>query len=192
LWAEALCEWQSKCTFKDGRSVRNRESGTLPIASAKQSVAGGFGGFMNAAITAPLAAIAGSLVGALGSSVATWITVRHQDRRDLLGKQIVQREALYSDFISESVRLLADAMQHNTTDLQTLLPIYALISRIRLSSSQPVLHEAEQVINIIVSTYPQPNLTAEQIESRAMNGDDPLRKFSDICRIELDSLERGL
>jgi hypothetical protein len=147
---------------------------------------------MNAAITAPLAAIAGSLVGALGSSVATWISARHQDRRDMLGKQIVRREALYSDFISESVRLLVDAMQHNGNDLQKLLPIYALISRIRLSSSQPVLQEAERVINIIVSTYPQPNLTAEEIELRAMNGEDPLRKFSDICRSELDLLERQL
>ena len=147
---------------------------------------------MNAAIAAPLAAIAGSLVGALGSSVATWIAARHQDRRDLLGKQIMRREALYSDFISESVRLLVDAMQHNTNDLQKLLPIYALISRIRLSSSQHVLREAEQVINIIVSTYPQPNMTAEEIELQAMNGEDPLRKFSDICRSELDSLERQL
>ena len=147
---------------------------------------------MNVAITAPLAAIAGSLVGALGSSIATWISARHQDRRDMLGKQIVRREALYSDFISESVRLLVDAMQHNGNDLQKLLPIYALISRIRLSSSQPVLQEAERVINIIVSTYPQPNLTAEEIELRAMNGEDPLRKFSDICRSELDLLERQL
>jgi hypothetical protein len=141
---------------------------------------------MNPAFSASLAAIAGSLVGALGSSVATWIAARHQDRRDMLGKQIVRRETLYSDFISESVRLLVDAMQHNSNDLQKLLPIYALISRIRLSSSQRVLHEAEQIINIIVSTYPQPNLTAEEIESRAMNGEDPLRRFSDTCRAELD------
>ena len=95
---------------------------------------------MNPAFSASLAAIAGSLVGALGSSVATWIAARHQDRRNMLGKQIGRREALYSDFISESVRLLADAMQHSANDLQKLLPIYALISRIRLSSSQPVLH----------------------------------------------------
>ena len=147
---------------------------------------------MNAAITAPLAAIAGSLVGALGSTVATWITARHQDRRDLLAKQIARREALYSDFLGESARLLADAMQHNVNELQTLLPIYALISRIRLSSSQLVLHEAERVINIIVNTYPQPNMTVEEIESRAMNGEDPLRQFSDICRAELDLLQQQL
>lgn len=140
----------------------------------------------------PLAAIAGSLVGALGSAVGTWITARHQDRRDLLGKQIARREALYSDFIGETARLLVDAMQHNTSDLQKLLPAYALLSRIRLSSSEPVLQTAEEVIKIIVDTYPQPNLTAEQIESQAVNGQDPLRQFSDTCRTELDSLLRQL
>ena len=139
-----------------------------------------------------LAAIAGSLVGALGSATGTWINARHQDRRDLLGKQIARREALYSDFIGESARLLVDALQHNASDLQTMLPLYALLSRIRLSSSRSVLQEAEQVINTIVSTYPQPNLTPEQIESRAVSGQDPLRQFSDTCRIELDLLQRSL
>lgn len=147
---------------------------------------------MNSVMAPALAAIAGSLVGALGSASATWISARHQDRRDLLGRQIARREALYSDFIGESARLLVDAMQHNASDLQKMLPVYALLSRIRLSSSGSVLKEAEQVINTIVSTYPQPNLTPEQIESRAMSGQDPLRQFSDTCRIELDLLQRRL
>ena len=73
-----------------------------------------------------------------------------------------------------------------------LLPVFALASRIRLSSSEPVLQEAEQVIRTIVSTYPKTNLTAEQIEAQAVNGQDPLRQFSDVCRIELDSLQRQL
>jgi len=59
-----------------------------------------------------LAAIFGSLVGALGSSISTWITQRHQDRRDLLARKIFHREQLYSDFISESARVLVDALEH--------------------------------------------------------------------------------
>jgi hypothetical protein len=147
---------------------------------------------MTSMMSTALAAIGGSLVGALGSAVGTWITARHQDRRDLLGKQIARREALYSDFIGESSRLLVDAMQHNSSDLQKMLPVYALASRIRLSSSKPVLQEAEHVIRIIVSTYPKTNLTAEQIEAQAGSENDPLRAFSDICRIELESLQRQL
>ena len=169
----------------------NRESGT-PAVAAKASRGQIGSALMNSVMITALAAIGGSLVGALGSAVGTWITARHQDRRDLLGKQIARREALYSDFIGESARLLVDAMQHNSSDPQKMLPVYALASRIRLSSSEPVLQEAEQVIRAIVSTYPKANLTAEQIEAQAGTGNDPLRAFSDICRIELESLQRQI
>ena len=136
-----------------------------------------------------LAAIFGSLVGALGSSAGTWITQRHQDRRDLLARKISHREQLYSDFISESARALVDALEHNVSDPKNLIPAYALLSRIRLSSSTDVLANAEAVVREIIGTYAKPNLTPEQIESRATNGDDPLRKFSDICRAELESMQ---
>jgi hypothetical protein len=131
-------------------------------------------------------------MGALGSATGTWITAKHQDRRDLLAQQIARREALYSDFIGESAHLLVDALQHNGSDLQKLVPVYALLSRIRLSSSEPVLQVAETVIRTIIDTYPQPNLTADQIESQATSAKDPLRIFSDTCRIELNSLQRQL
>jgi hypothetical protein len=149
-----------------------------------------FGSSVN--IITAAAAIGGSLVGATGSVVGTWITARHATRRDLLGKQVARREALYSDFIGESARLLVDALQHSDNNLEKLLPIYALLGRIRLGSSKPVLQRAEQLIQTIVATYPPPNMTAEQIESRAMNGQDPLGEFSDTCRTELNSLQKQL
>jgi hypothetical protein len=147
---------------------------------------------MNSGLIAGLAAVSGSIVGAFGSAVGSWITTRHQDLRDLLAKQIVRREALYSDFIAESARLLVDALEFNTSDPQKLIPAYALLSRIRLSSSSSVLAEAEEVIKTILNTYPQPNLTAEQIEFRAANGEDPLRQFSNTCRGELESMQKQL
>jgi hypothetical protein len=147
---------------------------------------------MNSGLVAGLAAILGSFVGAMGSVVGTWITQRHQDRRDLLGKQIVLREALYSDFIGESARLLVDSFEHNVVDPQKLIPVYALLSRIRLSSSQRVLETAEKIRKLILDTYHQPNLSAEQIEDRAANGDDPLKEFGDVCRIELEGMQRQL
>jgi hypothetical protein len=173
--------------------VQSRECATHPTKSNEaQGSADTFGAPVNLAMVPALAAIGGSLVGATGSATATWITARHQDRRNLLGQQIARREALYSDFIGESARLLVDALQHNAGDLQKLLPLYALLNRIRLVSSHPVLQEAEKIATTIIGTYPQPNLTAEQIESKAANGKDPLRQFSDTCRTELDLLLRQL
>jgi hypothetical protein len=159
-----------------------------PVSTSEgQKSADMFGSSVN--IITAAAAIGGSLVGATGSVVGTWITARHQDRRDMLGKQIARREELYSDFIGESARLLVDALQHNSSNVERLVPVYALLSRIRISSSKPVLKEAEHIVQTILTTYPQPNLTAEQIEVRALNGTDFLTQFSNTCRIELDSLQ---
>jgi hypothetical protein len=139
-----------------------------------------------------LAAIFGSLVGALGSSFSTWITQRHQDRRDLLARKVFHREQLYSDFITESARVLVDALEHNEGDPKNLIPAYALLSRIRLSSSPEVLAAAEGVVREVVDSYAKPNLTPEEIQFKATRGDNPLRRFSDICRAELDSMQGKL
>jgi hypothetical protein len=146
----------------------------------------------NPATISALAAIFGSLAGALASSVSTWITQRHQDQRDLQAKRVSHREQLYSDFINESARVLADAMEHNFHDPNKLVPTYAVLSRIRVSSSTDVLTSAERVVDHIIATYSEPNLTPEEIQSMAAKHDDPLLDFSDICRRELESLWKGL
>jgi len=111
----------------------------------------------------------------------------------LLAKTIYHREGLYSDFIHESARLVVDALEHDVGDLKNLIPAYALVSRIRLSSSPDVLASAEGVIAEIIGTYSKPNLTLEQIRSRPTSGDDdPLRRFSDVCRAELESMQRQM
>jgi hypothetical protein len=147
---------------------------------------------MDSGVITAVAAISGSVVGSFGSVVGTWIIQRHQGLRDRRAKKIANREALYSDFIVESARLLVDALEHNISDPQKLIPVYALLSRIRLSSSSHVLETAEGVMKGILATYSEPNITAEEIQSRAGRGEDPLRTFSDTCRLELELLERKL
>ena len=147
------------------------------------------------ATVSALAAIVGSLAGALCSAISAWIAQRHQDRRELLVKRASHREQLYSDFISESARLMADAAQPTFQDPRRLIATYALPSRIRLSSSTKVVDSAERVIKAILDSYSEPNLTPEEIQSRVGKGngkdDDPLRDFSDICRCDLESLSSG-
>jgi hypothetical protein len=100
------------------------------------------------------------------------------------------REALYSDFITETARLLVDASTHHLSDPSILIPGYALLSRIRLSSSPQILAEAETLLKRVLEHYAQPNLTVEQMGSvaaGAISGDDPLKSFSEICRADLQS-----
>lgn len=134
----------------------------------------------------------GSLTGASASSVSTWITQRHHARRDLLARKAFHREQSYSDLISESARAIIDAIQHTFQDPSTLIPTYALLSRIRLSSSTDVIESAQRVVTTILNTYSEPNLTPEEIQARAVKWDDPLLDFSNICRLELESLWKDL
>ena len=99
------------------------------------------------------------------------------------------REQLYSDFITESTRALADAMQHYLKDASSLIPAYALLSRIRLSSSEAVLASADKVLKNIVGTYAEPNMSPDEIRQRAIDGYDPLREFSEICRRDLEAMQ---
>ena len=151
-----------------------------------------FTGSLSPASLSALAAICGSIVGALGSSIAAWIAQRHQDRRDLLAKKIFHREQLYSDFISETAAAFVDAVQHTFRDPSRLIPSYALLSRMRLSSSKDVVESAERVMSTILNAYSQPNLTVEQVHAYASDRNDPLREFSGICRHDLESLWNGL
>jgi len=83
-------------------------------------------------------------------------------------------------------------MQHTFQDPSRLIPSYALLSRIRLSSSMNVVESAERVINTIVNTYSQPNLTPEEFQAWAEERNDPLREFGNVCRRDLESLSKGL
>lgn len=137
----------------------------------------------------------GSLVGALTSVLTTYVSQRSQARRDFLNKQFAQRETLYCEFINEAARLFADSLQHQIEKTESLVTIYALLNRIRLNSSEEVIRAAMTTIDDIIAFYNRPNLTAEQLRgltpeelhSRA-NESDPLRKFGEACRKELNAI----
>ena len=139
-----------------------------------------------------IAALFGSLVGALGSSASTWITQRHADQRDLIARRIFYRVQLYSEFITESARVLVDALENNFKDPNKLIPAYALLNRIRLTAYQRGCSASAEggLVREIVKNYSEPNLSPEEIRSRALNGNDPLRKFSETCRAELEFYAR--
>jgi len=97
---------------------------------------------VKSAMARALAAIAGSLVGALGSATGTWITERDQDRRDLLGKQIARREALYSDFLGERAAIAGRCRTaQRYWSLQIVANLCALRSRTSCAPPQLISRE---------------------------------------------------
>ena len=134
------------------------------------------------------AAVMGSLVGGLASLGSTWFTQRYQDRRDYLARQVVRRETLYSDFISEAARLYSDALVVHLGQPQDMAKLWSLVACIRLSGSAAVVKEAENVMQVVGTQFISNNLTPEQIHELAAR-EDPLKTFGEACRAELDVID---
>jgi hypothetical protein len=80
----------------------------------------------------------------------------------------------------------------NLSQFSNPATISALAAIIRVSSTTDVLASAERLIEHIMAAYSGPNLTSNEIQSKAAHRDDPSRDFSNICRSELESLWQGL
>src|SRR5882757_2859023 len=91
-----------------------------------------------------LAGVLGSLTGASAAIATTWIAQRGQTVRERAKSETRKRELLYGEFINEASRLIADAWDHSLDRPETLVKLYASLSRIRLVSSDAVLAAAEE------------------------------------------------
>ena len=146
---------------------------------------------MDISAVGALSGVMGALVGGSASIATAWLTQRSQSVRELLRDEMHKREALYGEFVGECARLLMDAFTHELDKPETLLCAYALINRIRLCASPPVLNEAERLILRITDQYFSSNLTVEELGRIARSTDiDPIRPFGEACRAELGSMRK--
>ena len=138
----------------------------------------------SASITA-LAAISGSIVGGLASFATTFFTQRNQAHRDVLSRDVAHREELYSQFIKEATNLFVDSLDKTLPNPGSLIGLYSLIGRMRLTAVDKVLSAAETVADIIVVSYSRPPTTFEDVYKLVREGRvDPLKAFTEACREE--------
>ena len=148
---------------------------------------------MDMALVGAMSAVMGSLVGGSASVVTTWMAQKTLNRREVLREELRKREALYGEFIGECAKLFMDAFTHELEKPETLLPVFALINRIRLCSSRKVLAEAERLLGRITDQYFANNMTVEELRKLTHTEQaDPLSAFGEACRAELKSLRAGM
>jgi hypothetical protein len=146
---------------------------------------------MEPALLSATAAVMGSLVGGIATMATAWITQAHMRRRELAGTEIRKREQLYADFIAECTRLAIDAYAHSFERLDMVMPAYALLNRIRLTSSEAVVAAAEATVRRISDQYFAPNLSIEELRALARSASaDPFQAFSEACRQEIAALQK--
>jgi hypothetical protein len=134
-----------------------------------------------------IAALAGSLVGACASVAGTFLGHRVQARWARLAAELDEREELYGLFVEEAVHLFAGSIQKSTIEPAKIMRLYSKVARIRLISTDAVLHAAEDVGKLLLHAYELPPEDPVEVLARYARGEgdlDPLRDFTEACRLE--------
>ena len=148
---------------------------------------------MDRAVLSALAALLGSLVGASATIATAWLTQRTQGRRSSAETEIRKREVLYGEFIAEGSKLLIESIDHKLDDPERLYSLYAVLNRIRLVAADEVLAAADRASTQIVERFFRPNLSSEEMRQLVLTRpNDPLKEFSEVCRLELRTLQRSI
>jgi hypothetical protein len=142
---------------------------------------------MDVAYISALAALSGSVVGGLTAGVTTWVSQRAQARAGQLAREMSRRDDLYKDFIVAASKAYGDAILSDKPQIQDILVLYAMISRMRLMSLPRTVACAEKIMETTLSTYFAPNMTIRELHELTKSGAvlDPLRDFSEAARDEL-------
>jgi hypothetical protein len=133
-----------------------------------------------------VSALAGSIVGGLTSGFTNWLSQRSQLRAEHFTRDRARRQELYKDFILEASKGYTDAMMNNEPNIQELIALYGMLSRIRTMSSSAIVTCAERVLVETVGAYSQPNRTLPELTELLKSGPgiDPLKDFAEAVRAE--------
>ena len=141
------------------------------------------------AFISALSDLAGVTLGGLTTFATNWTTQRSQLREKHQEFERTKREDLFNAFVTEATRLYGDALSHQKDDVGDLVLLYALVARMRLIASRPVVTAAEGTLNAIIDAYLQPNQTLHEIRLLAKNGGmNFLLDFGEACRAELEQV----
>ena len=140
---------------------------------------------MNTAYLSALSALAGSAIGALASFLTTWLTQHYQMQSQRLAQEGSRREKLYGDFIDQSAALFVDALTHQLDSPSKLVPLYAVMGKLRLFASTTTIDQAQLVLDRILSTYYSPNEDFQGALPAHHKSFDILRDFTQACRRDL-------
>jgi len=145
---------------------------------------------MDTAFISAFSALAGSIVGGLTSGITTWLGHRSQAKAGHRLHNVAQRETLYRDFVVAASEAFGSAITNSEPQIQQVVSLYGMISRMRILSSSAVVDCAEKTVDAIIETYFSPNKTFLEIRTLIKNGEpiDPLREFSEVARDELAAL----
>ena len=146
----------------------------------------------NTATLSALAALSGSALGGITPLISNYLIQRGLTKRELLSRELADRQTLYADFIQFATKVYVTATTKQLDDVDDLIALYALVSRIRLFASEPVIGAAEQFAMRVTKRYGEASLTMEDLRNETLSPHvDPLHDFSSLCRLEMRAFLRN-
>jgi hypothetical protein len=142
---------------------------------------------MDVAYISALSALAGSVIGGLTSGVTTWLNQRSQVKATEIAHDMSRREELYRDFILAASKAYGEAVVSSEPQVQELIALYAMISRMRVLGAPRTVECAERIMITTIATYAEPNKTVVELHNllKTGTGIDPLKEFAEAAREEL-------
>ena len=145
---------------------------------------------MDSGLLSTLAALAGTVVGALSSLGSNWMTSRAQARAQRLAEERAKREDIYGRYMDVLARLYAAALNSaGEVDYAMLTEAYALSGRISLRASDAVVAAGDKALRFVVDLAIGQRRSPEAM--RALMDDaeaNVIGAFARACREELTAL----
>jgi hypothetical protein len=123
----------------------------------------------------------------LTSGFTTWLSQRAQAKAGQLAHDLSRAEDLFTDFIVAASKAYGEALMTNEPQIQELIGLYAMISRMRVRCLPRTVACAEKIMLATTDAYAAPNKTTPELQQlmKSGTGIDPLKDFAEAARAEL-------
>jgi len=142
---------------------------------------------MDVALISVSSALIGSIIGGVTSAATTWMNHRAQAKATWLANDMSRRENLFRDFIIAASKVYGEAIRNDEPELQDLIALYALVSRMRVRCTPQTIACAEKLADATVNAYFEPKRTMTELRALITSGKgaDPFKEFAEAARDEL-------
>jgi hypothetical protein len=142
---------------------------------------------MDASLTSAFAALAGASIVAAVSFLRSWLVHHGQVRAQWVAQERLRLQDLYKEFIAAAPKAYDEAIASNEPNVQELVALYAMISRMRVQSPPQTVAYAEKIMRATIDTYLAPGKTIREFHELVQSGSgiDLLKDFSEVAREEL-------
>jgi hypothetical protein len=141
-------------------------------------------------LVAGLAALGGMGLGVPTGAVALWLTQSRRARCLRLLRDLDRREDIYARFIEQASETWLEALEV-PRDPANLIGLCAMVGRMRIGSTKPVLEAAEALMETLLDTWQQPlSALRPATEQAPLVFMAPMARFTAACRAERERVLR--